>query len=47
MKKEIQKITDKTSSYAQQLLSVAYYINNNESKTSKFLYCGENTNEIL
>jgi predicted nucleic acid-binding protein len=36
MKKEIQKISDKTFSYAQQLpLSVAYYIN--DSKTSKFI----------
>jgi hypothetical protein len=46
MKKETHKISDKTFSYTQQLpLSVAYHINNNDSKTSKFLYRGENTCE--
>jgi hypothetical protein len=40
----MKKISDKTSSYTQQLpLSVAYYINN--LKTTKFMYSGEKTNE--
>jgi hypothetical protein len=44
MKKDTHKISDKTSSYAQQLLlSVGYYINN--SKTTKFMYRCEKTNE--
>jgi hypothetical protein len=44
MKKETQKISDKTFSYAQQLpLSVVYYIN--DFKTSKFIYRGKNTCE--
>jgi hypothetical protein len=47
MKREIQKITDKTSYTQQQPPSVTYYINNNESKTSKFLYRRTNVNEIF
>jgi hypothetical protein len=43
MKKETHKISDKTSSYGQLPLSVAYYINN--SKTIKFMYCSEKINE--
>jgi hypothetical protein len=44
MKKESHKISDETFSYAQQLpLSVVYYTN--DSKTSKFIYRGENTCE--
>jgi hypothetical protein len=44
LKKETHKISNKTSSYTQQLpLSLAYYINN--SKTTKFMYRGEKTNE--
>jgi hypothetical protein len=47
MKKETHKISDKTSSYVQQIpLSVTYCINN-DSKTAKFIYQGENTNQEL
>jgi hypothetical protein len=48
LKKETHKITDKTESYAQQLpLSVAYYVNNNDKKIIKFLYCGVDNSETF
>jgi hypothetical protein len=48
MKKETHKINDKTESYAQQLpSSVAYYVNNNDEKTTRLLYDGVTSNETL
>jgi hypothetical protein len=48
MKKESHKITEKTESYAQQLpLSVAYYVNNNDEKTTRFMYRGAASNETF
>jgi hypothetical protein len=48
MKKETHKITDKTESYAQQLpLSVAYYVNTNDEKTTRFLCRGVASNETF
>jgi hypothetical protein len=48
MKKETHKITEKTESYAQKLpLSVAYNVNNNDKKTTRFLYSGVASNETF
>jgi hypothetical protein len=48
MKKETHKIANKTESYAQQLpLSVAYYVNTETEKTTRFLYRGVAINETF
>jgi hypothetical protein len=48
MKKETHKITDKTESYSQQFpLTVAYYVNNECEKTTRFLYRGVASNETF
>jgi hypothetical protein len=48
MKKENHKIIDKTELYAQQLpLSIAYYVNTNDEKITRFLYRGVANNETF
>jgi hypothetical protein len=47
MKKESYKISDKTETYAQLPLSVAYYINNREQSRSIFMYSGSDSNEVF